>query len=133
MDLNNAQKMVKIVEIMTRRGGIRATELVDRFELDARTLRRYLSDIREMGTPIIDEGRGEERVLSIVSSWRRTGVSLTLAEVLSLHFGRTLFNFLDGTSFAEDLEGAIERLQPAISRAHADLAETVGYQIHRCA
>lgn len=123
MDLNKAQKMVKIVEIMTRRGGIRATELVDRFELDARTLRRYLSDIRAMGTPIIDEGRGEERVLSIESSWRRTGVSLTLAEVLSLHFGRTLFNFLDGTSFAEDLEGAIERLQPAISRAHADLAK----------
>ena len=68
MDLNKAQKMVKIVEIMTRRGGIRATELVDRFELDARTLRRYLSDIRAMGTPIIDEGRGEERVLSIESS-----------------------------------------------------------------
>jgi proteasome accessory factor B len=49
-------------------------------------------------------------------------VQLTLAEVLSLHFGRTLFNFLDGTTFAEDLQGAIERLEPAISRAHADLA-----------
>jgi proteasome accessory factor B len=86
-------------------------------------LRRYLSDIRALGTPVQDEGRGDERILSIESNWRRTGVSLTLAEVLSLHFGRTLFNFLDGTSFAEDLEGAIERLQPAISRAHADLAK----------
>lgn len=123
MELNKAQKMVKIVEIMTRRGGVRASELSDRFELDARTLRRYLSDIRALGTPVQDEGRGDERVLSIESSWRRTGVNLTLAEVLSLHFGRTLFNFLDGTSFAEDLEGAIERLQPAISRAHADLAK----------
>jgi len=122
MELNKAQKMVKIVEIMTRRGGIRASELSDRFDLDARTLRRYLADIRALGTPVDDEGRGDERILSIDSSWRRTGVSLTLAEVLSLHFGRTLFNFLDGTSFAEDLEGAIERLQPAISRTHADLA-----------
>lgn len=122
MELNKAQKMVKIVEIMTRRGGVRASELSDRFDLDARTLRRYLSDIRAMGTPIEDEGRGDERILSIEASWRRTGVSLTLTEVLSLHFGRTLFNFLDGTSFAEDLQGAIERLQPAISRTHADLA-----------
>jgi proteasome accessory factor B len=30
---------------------------------------------------------------------------------------------LEGTQFAEDLDGAIERLQPAISRAHADLAK----------
>jgi predicted DNA-binding transcriptional regulator YafY len=42
--------------------------------------------------------------------------------VLSLHFGRRLFTFLEGTSFAEDLEGAIERLEPAISRAHQSLA-----------
>ena len=120
MELNKAQKMVKIVEIMTRRGGVRASELADRFDLDARTLRRYLSDIRAMGTPIEDEGRGDERILSIEASWRRTGVSLTLTEVLSLHFG--VVQFLDGTSFAEDLQGAIERLQPAISRTHADLA-----------
>ncbi|MFT4628796.1 MAG: putative DNA-binding transcriptional regulator YafY, partial [Myxococcota bacterium] len=45
-----------------------------------------------------------------------------LAEVLSLHFGRTLFDFLDGTRFAQDLDGAIERLEPAISRAHSNLA-----------
>jgi proteasome accessory factor B len=122
MVLNKAQKMVKIVEMMTRRGGVRASELAARFELDARTMRRYLADIRALGIPLNDEGRGEDRVLSIDSSWRRTGVLLSLSEVLSLHFGRTLFNFLDGTSFAEDLDGAIERLQPAISRAHADLA-----------
>ena len=59
---------------------------------------------------------------SLGSRWRRAGVQLSLAEVLSLHFGRTLFNFLDGTSFAEDLTGAIERLEPAISRADAHLA-----------
>ena len=41
---------------------------------------------------------------------------------MSLHFGRKLFNFLDGTSFADDLSGAIERLEPAISRTHRDLA-----------
>jgi proteasome accessory factor B len=45
-----------------------------------------------------------------------------LAEVLSLHFGRKLFNFLDGTSFASDIDDAIERLEPAISRSHQDLA-----------
>ena len=48
-------------------------------------------------------------------------MQLSLAEVLSLHFGRKLFNFLEGTQFTDDLDGAIERLEPAISRAHRNL------------
>lgn len=122
MQFNKAQKFVRMLEVMTRRGGVRAAELMERFDLDARTLRRYLADLREIDIPIRDEGRGNDRVISIDANWRRTGVQLTLAEVLSLHFGRTLFNFLEGTSFADDISGAIERLEPAISRAHQDLA-----------
>ncbi|TVQ93602.1 MAG: WYL domain-containing transcriptional regulator [Deltaproteobacteria bacterium] len=120
--MNKAQKLVKMVELMSRRGGVAASELSRRFDLDARTLRRYLSDLKDMDIPIQDDGRGESRIVSIDAQWRRTGVQLSLAEVLSLHFGRTLFNFLDGTSFAADLTDAIERLEPAISRADADLA-----------
>ena len=120
--MNKAQKLVKMVELMTRRGGVRAADLSERFDLDARSLRRYLADLKDMDIPVRDDGRGEDRIVSIDPRWRRTGVQLSLAEVLSLHFGRTPFNFLDGTSFAEDLTGAIERLEPAISRADAHLA-----------
>ncbi len=120
--MNKGQKLVSMLELMMRRGGVRASELVDRFELDARSLRRYLADLRELEVPVRDDGRGDDRVIAIDAVWRRTGVQLSLAEVLSLHFGRTLFDFLEGTSFAEDLSGAIERLEPAISRAHQDLA-----------
>jgi predicted DNA-binding transcriptional regulator YafY len=121
--MNKAQKLVKMVELMTRRGGVNASELVQRFDLDPRSLRRYLADLRELDLPLRDEGRSDDRLISIDPIWRRTGVQLSLAEVLSLHFGRTLFNFLEGTSFAEDLDGAIERLQPAISRAHHTLTK----------
>lgn len=120
--MNKGQKLVCMLDLMTRRGGVRASELIDRFELDPRSLRRYLADLRELELPVRDEGRGDDRLISIDPRWRRTGVQLSLSEVLSLHFGRRLFTFLEGTSFAEDLEGAIERLEPAISRAHQDLA-----------
>ncbi|MBN2797872.1 MAG: WYL domain-containing transcriptional regulator [Deltaproteobacteria bacterium] len=121
-ELNKGQKLVKMLEIMSRRGGVRASELMDRFDLDARTFRRYLADLREIDVPVEQLGKGDDRLVHVDSRWRRTGVMLTLAEVLSLHFGRTLFNFLEGTSFASDLDGAIERLEPAISQAHQDLA-----------
>lgn len=119
--MNKAQKLVKMLELMSRTGGVRATELAERFDLDARTLRRYLADLREIHIPINDEDRGEDRALSVDPQWRRTGVQLTLGEILSLHFGRKLFTFLDGTQFEEGLDNAIERLQPTISRHQADL------------
>ena len=123
MDLNKGQKLVKMVELMRRVGGVRATELMERFELDSRSLRRYMSDLRGLGLPLQDQGRSVNRVISLDARWRRTGVQLTLAEVLSLHFGRRLFTFLNGTSFATDMDDAIERLGPAVSRAHRDLAQ----------
>jgi predicted DNA-binding transcriptional regulator YafY len=123
IDLNKSQKLVRVLELLSRRGGVAAAELMSRFDLDSRTLRRYLVDLKDLGLPVHDDGAGPERVVSIDATYARTGVQLTLAEVLSLHFGRTLFTFLEGTSFASDMEGAIERLEPAIARAHADLTK----------
>jgi proteasome accessory factor B len=122
MQYRKGQKLVKIVELMQRRGGVRAHEIMGRFDLDSRSFRRYMSDLRELGLPILDNGVGPERVVALDPAYRRSGVQLTLSEVLSLHFGRKLFTFLNGTQFATDMDDAIERLEPAISRAHADLA-----------
>lgn len=120
---NKSQKMVLMVVWMQRRGGIRIDELRSRFDLDSRSMRRYLADIKDLGLPVYTRGRGGGRVVYLEQRYRRTGVQLTLGELISLRFGRTLFDFLDGTQFAEDIEQAIDRLQPSISRATADVVE----------
>ncbi len=38
-----------------------------------------------------------------------------------MHFGRKLFTFLEGTSFQTEMDGAVERLEPAIPRLGRDL------------
>ncbi|MCB9761069.1 MAG: WYL domain-containing protein [Alphaproteobacteria bacterium] len=122
MSLNKAQKLVRLVEALHRRGGIKATEIMNRYDLDPRTMRRYLADMRELGIPLEDHGSGFDRVISLPASYRRAGIHLSLPEILSLHFGRKLFTFLDGTQFASDLDEAIERLEPAIPKQQAALA-----------
>ncbi len=107
--LNKSQKLVRILHRMED-GGITTAELLDDFELDERTLRRYISDLRGLDLPVVSEGRGATRRWSIDASHRRRRVPLTLLELVSLHFGRTLFDFLGGTQFAEDAAGALERL-----------------------
>lgn len=121
-NLNKAQKFVRLVELMQLKGGISAEEAMRVFELDSRTLRRYLADMRGLDLPIRDKGRGRNRMLSLDPSYRRMGVQLSLLEVVSLHFGRSLFDFLSGTQFAQDLDDAIERVAPVIGRTDADLA-----------
>ncbi len=116
LSLNKSQKLVRILQQLQKRGGIPAYDLMGRFALDARTLRRYLEDLQDMGIPVVEEGYHSNRIVALDRSYARAGVQLTLSEAISLHFGRTLFTFLDGTSFAEDMDGAIERLEPAIGR-----------------
>ena len=95
---------------MQEAGGIRADQAIEEFDLDDRTLRRYLSDLRGIQVPVIDEGRGSERTLALDPSFGRRGVQLSLLELVSLHFGRSLFDFLKGTGFAEDMDDALERI-----------------------
>jgi predicted DNA-binding transcriptional regulator YafY len=59
-----------------------------------------------------DDGRGPDRRLWIDPSYSRQGVQLSLLEFISLRFGRTLFNFLQGTQFSEDMDDALDRLGP---------------------
>ena len=119
-DLNKSQKLVRMLQLLQKRGGVPAWDLMGRFELDARTLRRYLQDLEDMGIPVVEEGHAGQRNVALDRNYARAGVQLTLAEAVSLHFGRTLFTFLDGTSFASDIDDAIERLEPAIGRFPQD-------------
>ncbi len=108
--LNKSQKFVQILAELQHPGGVKADTLIDRYRLDDRTLRRYLADLREIDVPVKDEGRGVDRMLAVDPSFGRRGVQLSLLELVSLRFGRSLFDFLEGTGFAEDMDDALERI-----------------------
>lgn len=107
--LNKSQKLVRILHRM-QDGGVSTADLMEDYDLDDRTLRRYISDLKELGLPVLSTGRGPSRQWTLDASHRRQRVPLTLLELVSLHFGRTLFDFLGGTQFAEDADDALERL-----------------------
>ena len=116
--LNKSQKFVRIVEALQRPDGVRVDELQQHFELDDRTLRRYLKDLRALELPIRSEGRGGERRLWMAASYRRQRVQVSLLELISLKFGRSAFRFLEGTGFAEDMDEALEALS-SVAGTHA--------------
>jgi len=108
--LNKSQKFVRIVELMLQQGGTTSGELMRRFDLDDRTLRRYLADLRAIELPVCSEGRGPSRKLWLDARYGRKGVQVSLLELVSLRFGRQLFDFLEGTGFAQDMDDALETI-----------------------
>ena len=119
--LNKAQKFVRMVEVLQASGGANAYDLMQRFGLDDRSLRRYLSDLRDIGLPIEHVGRGADRRLWLDAQYRRQGVQLSLLELVSLRFGRSLFDFLEGTGFAEDMDDALDTLSTLAVSSGSDL------------
>jgi predicted DNA-binding transcriptional regulator YafY len=124
LGLNKSQKFVRILEALQAPGGASAQELMTRFALDDRTLRRYISDLKDINLPVRSAGRGDGRHLSLDPSYRRHGVQLSLLELVSLRFGRSLFDFLEGTDFADGMDDALDTLsEMAVLGGHEDLAQ----------
>jgi predicted DNA-binding transcriptional regulator YafY len=115
--LKKAQRFVRIIQLMQQQGGVEASDLLARFDLDDRTLRRYLADLKDLGIPIRDEGRGAGRHLWLEAAYGRQGVQITLLELVALRFGRSMVDFLEGTGFAQDMDDALETLSTLAGEA----------------
>ena len=51
-ELNKGQKLIRILQRLQRPEGARASELLQDFELNERSLSRYMTDLREIGVPV---------------------------------------------------------------------------------
>lgn len=122
--LNKTQKFVRLLEMLQTPGGVPAAELMAELDLDDRTFRRYMVDLKKLDIPVRSVGRGAGRRISVAPRYQREGVQLSLLELVSLRFGRSVFDFLTGTGFAQDMDDALETLStlaigaPGIHLAH---------------
>ena len=129
-ELNKSQKFVRILqELQNTPEGITTVDLMDRYNLDDRTLRRYLNDFEEIGIAIQKEGRGQERTLKLTAQFQRSNVQLSLLEWVSLHFGRQLFNFLEGTGFAQDMSDALDKMSSIAGTQNIQLTEKMFHAV----
>ncbi len=119
-DLNKGQKLIRILQRLQRPDGARASELLADFELNERSLRRYMTDLREIGIPVnkksvpvsenADVDKNTELQFTVDPGYQREGIQITLLEWISIRFGRNMFTFLEGTNFSEDFDEALDKL-----------------------
>ena len=120
-ELNKGQKLIRILQRLQRPEGARASELLEDFELNERSLRRYMTDLREIGVPVkkqsvpilndLNVGKEFRTVFHSRRRFQREGIQITLLEWISIRFGRNMFTFFEGTNFSEDFDEAFRQTQ----------------------
>ena len=125
---NKSQKFVLILQKLQQKNGAFAGDLKEEFDLDDRTLRRYIKDLKDLDLPIQKKrdttsyGYKDQRIW-IDANFQRSGVQITILEWISLRFGRTLFDFLEGTNFSQGIDDALESLSTIVGEKTLEITQ----------
>ena len=105
-------------EIERARTGVTIGDLASLCAVTTRTIRRDLQALEEAGFPLFDDkSRDDGRARWSIDgqAFKDVSAGLTLSELSSLYFSRTLLESLAGTPFRDDLESAFDKLSAGLT------------------
>ena len=109
-----ATRVLAVLELLQSRGRVSGPELTQRLQVDARTLRRYIALLEELGIPITSE-RGRYGAYMLVAGFKLPPMMFTDQEALALAMGllaaRDLGLYADATALAS-AQAKLERVMP---------------------
>ena len=108
-------RVLAVLELLQTHGRMSGAEMSARLAVDARTLRRYIVTLEEMGIPITTE-RGRHGGYSLIAGFKLPPMMFTDDEALALAVGllaaRSL-GFAEAAPAVESAQAKLERIMPA--------------------
>lgn len=108
-------RVLAVLELLQTHGRMSGAEMSDRLGVDARTLRRYIVTLEEIGIPITTE-RGRHGGYSLVAGFKLPPMMFTDDEALALSVGllaaRSL-GFAESAPAVASAQAKLERIMPA--------------------
>jgi predicted DNA-binding transcriptional regulator YafY len=114
-------RVLTVLEILQSRGSITGPELAEKLEVDVRSVRRYVTMLRDMGIPVESE-RGRYGTYSIRPGYRMPPLVFNDDEVLSIVLGLRVVEQMGlvGTFGIESATAKIARVLPDKLRQRVD-------------
>lgn len=109
--------------------GASVYDLAERLDVSVKTARRYLAALERAGEPLYEERDGKRKVWRLLPSARTDTLRLSTSQMLSLFLSRRVFDFLEGTGFAEDLDDVFHQLRVSLKRQDALVARHLDRKI----
>ncbi|MFT4242281.1 MAG: YafY family protein [Acidovorax sp.] len=127
-------RVLAVLELLQARGALSGPELAERIGVDARTLRRYIRKLEDLGIPVVAE-RGRYGAYRLMPGFKLPPMVFTDDEALALSVGLLAARGLGLAEAAPATESArakLERVMPApLQRRVRALGETVQLDIAR--
>jgi len=127
-------RVLAVLELLQSQGRVSGPELALRVGVDARTLRRYIAMLEELGIPIVAE-RGRFGGYALVAGFKLPPMIFTDDEALALSVGLLAARGLGLADAAPAVAGAQAKLQrvmpPALKRRLRAIDETVALDLSR--
>jgi predicted DNA-binding transcriptional regulator YafY len=128
--LTHAARVLRIREMLDGRTALTIGELMSTFGISRRTVYNDLRALEEAGVPLYSEpGPSGEAQWKLQRAARRTTLTLTISQILSLGLARSVLSFLEGTELHDELTTVMERmghgLSPRMSRYVDQLEQKV--------
>jgi predicted DNA-binding transcriptional regulator YafY len=108
-------RVLAVLELLQTHGRMSGAEMAARLAVDARTLRRYIVTLEEIGIPIVTE-RGRHGGYALMPGFKLPPMMFTDDEALALSIGllaaRSL-GFAEAAPAVESAQAKLERIMPA--------------------
>jgi predicted DNA-binding transcriptional regulator YafY len=111
-------RVLTVLELLQSRGQMSGPELASRLEVDARTVRRYITMLQDLGIPVEAE-RGRYGAYRLRPGFKLPPLLFTDDEALALTLGLLVSRKMGLTAAAPAVEGAlakVERVLPQVLR-----------------
>lgn len=121
----SSTRLLGVLDLLTARGQMNATELAKHLEVDARTIRRYIAMLEDMGAPI-ETTKGRNGGYRVAANYKLPPLMFSDDEALSLTLGLWFTRRLGIAGVVKSTETAIakmERVMPASLRDHIHMLE----------
>jgi predicted DNA-binding transcriptional regulator YafY len=124
-------RLLTVLELLQTRGSVTGAELAERLEVDVRSVRRYITMLRDMGIPI-DAERGRAGAYHLRPGYRLPPLMFNEDEILAVVMGLLISRQLALTDVAgiESAAAKIERVLPAELRQRVlALQDTLAFNV----
>jgi predicted DNA-binding transcriptional regulator YafY len=113
---NPTTRLLTLLELLQARGRISGAELSDRLEVDARSVRRYVTMLQDIGIPITSE-RGRYGGYELRRGFKLPPLMFTEDEALALTLGLLSARRLGMAGAAPAIEGALAKIERVLPEA----------------
>ncbi len=117
-------RLLTILELLQSYQQLSSSELAERLEVDARTVRRYILMLQDMGIPIEAE-LGRDGGYSLRPGFKLPPMMFTNDEVLALVLGLLVVRHFGLTAASCAVEGAMTKLQRVLPETLRQQAESI--------